>query len=210
MATVYTPAPNGFLPVNLLGGRVYAGSTRNLPIVSGYATGIGYGDLIAVDAAGTVVRVDTSTGAKAAFALAPIGIFVGCSFTDPSLKYKLFSQQWPAGTVAADAEAIIVDDPDAVMVATLTNASGVAYTSGAATQGVVGSNLGYFEPTTLVNLATGNSTVSLNLASENTTATLPFRVIGVVPESALSDGTFQQVQVIYNFGLHAYRKALGV
>lgn len=209
MASVFNPGPTGFLPVNLLGGRVYSGATRTIPIASGYAQNIGFGDLVTIASDGTIARVDTASGAKAAFALAPVGIFLGCSYTDPSLKYFLNDQNWTSGTVASDAKAIIVDDPDAVFQVTLTNGSGTQYTASAATQSNVGNNIGYYEPATFVNAA-GNSTVSANLASANTTSTLPFRIVAVVPESALSDGTFTQVQVIYNAGLHFYRQATGI
>lgn len=209
MASVFNPGPTGFLPVNLLGGRVYSGATRTIPIASGYAQNIGFGDLVALDNAGTIVRVDTASGAKAAFASSPVGIFLGCSYTDPSLKYFLNDQNWTSGTVASDAKAVIVDDPDAVFLVTLTNGSGAQYTASAATQSNVGNNIGYYQPSTLVNAA-GNSTVSGNLASANTTSTLPWRIVAVVPESALSDGTFTQVQVIYNSGLHFYRQATGI
>ena len=209
MSSVFNPGPTGFLPVNLLGGRVYSGATRTIPIASGYAQNIGFGDLVTISSSGTIERVDTSSGAKAAFASAPVGIFLGCSFTDPTLKYFLNDQNWVSGTVASDAKAVIVDDPDAVFQVTLTNGSGTQYTASAATQSNVGNNIGYYQPSTLVNAA-GNSTVSGNLASANTTSTLPWRIVAVVPESALSDGTFTQVQVIYNFGLHFYRQATGI
>lgn len=209
MASVFNPGPTGFLPVNLLGGRVYSGATRSIPIASGYAQNIGFGDLVTIASSGTIERVDTSSGAKAAFASAPVGIFLGCNFTDPTLKYKLYDQNWVSGTVASDAVAVIVDDPDAVFQVTLTNGSGTQYTASAATQSNVGNNIGYYQPATFVNAA-GNSTVSANLASANTTSTLPWRIVAVVPESALSDGTFTQVQVIYNFGLHIYRQATGI
>ena len=209
MASVFNPGPTGFLPVNLLGGRVYSGATRSIPIASGYAQNIGFGDLVTIASNGTIARVDTASGAKAAFALAPVGIFLGCSYTDPTLKYFLNDQNWTSGTVASDAKAVIVDDPDAVFQVTLTNGSGTQYTASAATQSNVGNNIGYYEPATFVS-ASGNSTVSANLASANTTSTLPFRIVAVVPESALSDGTFTQVQVIYNAGLHFYRQATGI
>jgi hypothetical protein len=209
MSSVFNPGPTGFLPVNLLGGRVYSGATRSIPIVSGYAQNIGFGDLVTVANTGTVARVDTASGAKAAFALAPVGIFLGCSFTDPTLKYKLFDQNWASGTVASDAVAVIVDDPDAIFEITLTNASGDRYTASAATQATVGNNIGYYQPATFVN-AGGNSTVSANFASVNTTNTLPFRVVSIVPESVLPDGTFTRVQVIYNAAMHFYRQATGI
>ena len=121
----------GFNPINLIGGQVYAGAVRQLPIASGYAQNIGFGDLVTISG-GYITRVDTTSGAKAAFAAPPIGIFLGCTYTDPNLKYYVNKQYWPTGTVASDAMALICEDPEAVLQVTLTNA-GTAYTSGAAT-----------------------------------------------------------------------------
>jgi hypothetical protein len=195
--------PYGFAPYNLEGGRVYAGATRKLPIASGYASNIGYGDLVILQADGTIARLDTSTGAKAAFANPPIGVFLGCSYSqDSGLKYSLWSQSWTGGTTASDAYAVIADDPNVLFKVLVTNGSGVAYTSGGATAADVGANLGYYQAggtsgTALINTATGDSVVSANLASKATTATLPFRIVDVVTLTALSDGTFQEVVVQY-------------
>ena len=228
--------PYGFAPYNLEGGRVYAGATRKLPIASGYAQNIGYGDLVILQADGTIARLDTSTGAKSAFATPVIGIFLGCSYSQSSgLKYSLWNQSWTANTTATDAYAIIADDPNALFKVLVTNGSGVAYTSGGATAADVGANLGYYQAggtsSALINTATGNSVVSANLASKATTATLPFRVVDVVTLTALTDGTFQEVVVAYTppsmavtqattspytvsavtvTGGHAYRNPVGV
>lgn len=228
--------PYGFAPYNLEGGRVYAGATRKLPIASGYAQNIGYGDLVILQADGTIARLDTSTGSKTAFASSPIGVFLGCSYSqDSGLKYSLWSQSWASGTVASDAYAVIADDPNVLFKVLVTNA-GTAYTASGATAADVGANLGYYQAggtsgTALINTATGDSVVSANLASKGTTATLPFRIVDVVTLTALSDGTFQEVVVAYTppsmavtqattspytvsavtvTGGHAYRNPVGV
>ena len=227
--------PYGFKPINLEGGRVYSGATRKLPIASGYAQNIGYGDLVILQADGTIARLDITTGAKAAFANPVIGIFLGCSYSqDSGLKYSLWSQSWTSGTVASNAYAIIADDPNVLFQVLVTNA-GTAYTASGATAADVGANLGYYQAagtsSALINTATGDSVVSANLASKATTATLPFRVVDVVPDTALSDGTFQEIIVAYTppsmavtqattspytvsavtvTGGHAYRNPVGV
>lgn len=193
--------PYGFAPYNLEGGRVYAGAIRKLPIASGYAQNIGYGDLVILQADGTIARLDTSTGSKTAFANPPIGVFLGCSYSQSSgLKYPLWSQSWPSGTTASDAYAVIADDPNVLFKVLVAN-GGTAYTSGGATAADVGANLGYYQAagtsSALINTATGNSVVSANLATKGTTATLPFRIVDVVTLTALSDGTFQEVVVQY-------------
>ena len=229
--------PYGFKPINLEGGRVYSGAIRKLPIASGYASNIGYGDPVTLLADGTIARIDTSTGAKSAWALLPIGIFLGCSFTQSSgLKYPLWSQSWTGGTSASDAYAIIADDPNVLFQVVVSNGSGTLYTSGGATAADVGANLGYYQAggtsgTALINTATGDSVITANLASKATTATLPFRVVDVVPDTALTDGTFQEVIVAYTppsmavtqlatspftvsavtvTGGHAYRNPVGI
>ena len=211
MAYPANMAPAGFLPVNLLGGRVYNQAIRQILIASGYAQNIGYGDLVTYTTDGTIIRVDTTSGAKAAFATAPVGIFLGCQYSEGSgLRYTLNAQYWPSGTVASDAVAYVCEDPDAIFQVTLTNGSGVTYTASAATQATVGNNIGYYQPSAPVNTVTGNSSVSANFASVNTTSTLPWRVVDVVRATALSDGTFQQILVTFNFGLHFYRQASGI
>ena len=42
MAYPQVAAPYGLKPINLIGGQVFSGSTRSLPIQYGYATDIGY------------------------------------------------------------------------------------------------------------------------------------------------------------------------
>lgn len=209
--------PTGLVPVNLIGGQVYAGAIRQIPIASGYAQNIGYGDFVTYTTDGTIVRVDTAAGAKAAFAAAPVGIFLGCQYSqNTGMKYMLDSQYWPTGTtIAADATnygygwAFVCEDPDAIFMATVSNA-GTLYTSGGATQANVGENVGYYVGTGLVNTTTGNSLVTVNLASAATTNTLPLRIIDVDRSTALSDGTYQRVLVSFNAGLHFYRQATGI
>ena len=210
--------PSGLVPVNLLGGRVYSGAIRQIPIASAYAQNIGYGDFVTYTTDGTIIRIDTAAGAKVTFATAPVGIFLGCQYTQASgLKYPLWSQYWPTGTaVGADNEnygygwAYVCEDPDAIFVATVSDGSGNLYTSGGATQASVGLNAGYYVKTGLVNTTTGDSLVTVNLASAATTNTLPLRIVDVVRSTALSDGTYQQVLVTFNAGFHFYRQTTGI
>ena len=210
--------PTGLVPVNLIGGRVYNGAIRQIPIKSGYAQNIGYGDFVTYTTDGSVIRVDTSAGAKATFATPPVGIFLGCQYVQSSgTKYPTWSQYWPTGTtILQDNEnygtgwAYVCEDPDAVFVATVTDSSGNLLTSSAATQANVGQNVGYYVKTGLVNTTTGDSLVSVNLSSAATTTTLPLRIVDVVRSTALSDGTYQQVLVTFNAGFHFYRQTTGI
>ncbi len=103
-----TATPYGMRPVGVLGGRVNNNAFNSYKIASGYAANVFYGDVVKLVSDG-VVEKDTGTAT-----LTPIGVFVGCRFTNPTTKELTFSQYWPTGTVASDAFAYVVDDPYAV------------------------------------------------------------------------------------------------
>jgi hypothetical protein len=170
-----TAAPYGLRPVNLIGGQPYAGSTRLIKINNAYAANIFYGQPVSVNASGVVIA-DTGTSNVAATGV--VGVFVGCTYTDPNLKIKLFKQYWPTGTVATDAYAYVVDDPDVVM---------QIQADDAVAQTALGANIGF--STFSGDTATGNSNTSADAASLATTATLPLRIVGFVdgPDSVVGD-----------------------
>lgn len=170
-----TAAPYGLRPVNLIGGQPYAGSTRLIKINNAYAANIFYGQPVSVNASGVVIA-DTGTSNVAATGV--VGVFVGCTYTDPNLKYKIFKQYWPTGTVATDAYAYVVDDPDVVM---------QIQADDAVAQTALGANIGF--STFSGDTATGNSNTSADAASLATTATLPLRIVGFVdgPDSVVGD-----------------------
>jgi hypothetical protein len=182
MAYPTVDAPYGLKPVNLIGGQVFAGSTRNLPIQYGYGTNIFYGDFVVLSR-GFITRAAVSTGTAANQVT---GIFLGVTFTNPITKQKQFQQFWPASTAAGDAVAIVCDDPDTVFKAAVCSATTVI---GSGARAMIGQNLALIDNTG--NLNTGNSRIAL-LAPSNTPATtdaLPVRVLGLVTDTAVSLGT---------------------
>lgn len=170
-----TAAPYGLRPVNLIGGQPYAGSTRSIKIANAYAANIFYGQPVSVNASGVVIA---ETGTSNVAATGVVGVFVGCTYTDPNLKYKVFKQYWPTGTVATDAYAYVVDDPDVVM---------QVQADEAVAQTALGANIALV--TSAGSTATGNSTTAADGSSVNTTATLPLRIVGFVdgPDSSVGD-----------------------
>jgi hypothetical protein len=198
--------PYGFKPINLIGGQVFAGSTRKMRIASAYATSIGYGDLLIKAATGTVER-SAATAAAPAGGFA--GVFLGCEFINPSTGQLQFQQNFIGGTTvtAGFITAYVCDDPDALfqvaIVSGTTVVTGVQYTS-------VGENATIVNNTAITNA--GNSQIAL-LATTAVTATLPIRIVDVVPDTAFVSGGntfFPEVIVKINFGMHAYDTALGV
>jgi hypothetical protein len=187
MAYPTVSAPYGLKPVNLIGGQVYAGSTRQIPIASGYATSIFNGDVVKLSSDGVLVKETGTTTAT------PVGVFVGVSYTDPVLKYKLFSQYYPANTVASDIVAYVVDDPDALFKVALVSGTTVIAGYG---RTIVGNNVSLVQ--NAGDTDTGNSTVAVLGSSAATTASLPVRIIDVVPETVNADGDYTEVIVKWN------------
>jgi hypothetical protein len=188
MAYPSVSAPYGAKPLNLIGGQVFAGSTRNLPIQYGYATNIFYGDVVSITR-GFVTRLAMTTGAGAAtgaVGYGNVGIFLGCTYTSPVTKQKLFSQFWPSGTLAGDCQAIVTDDPDTVFkCAVVTTQGGTAIGSVATT--MIGLNIAASD--LAGNQNTGNSSNGVLASSAATTAALPWRIVDIVRDTAVSLGT---------------------
>lgn len=181
MAYPVVSAPYGLLPQNLIGGQVFAGSTRMYNIQYGYATDIFYGDFVVLSRGfATRASVSTGTGLNQT-----VGIFLGCTFTNPTTKQKLFSQYWPASTAAGDCQAYILDDPDAVFKAVVCS-SGTTVASGA--MAMIGTNLSAINNTGNTN--TGNSANAVLAPSDTpVTTTLPLRMVGLVTDTAVALGT---------------------
>lgn len=187
MAYPTVSAPYGLKPINLIGGQVFAGSTREYNIPYAYGTDIFYGDIVGLTR-GQIARLSVTTGTLGTVA----GVFLGCSYTDPSTKQKVFAQYWPASTTAGDAVAIICDDPDTVFKAAVCSATTVI-ASGA--RAMIGQNLAMINNTGSAN--TGNSANAILAPSDTpaTTDALPLRVLGVVPDTAVSLGTATYVSI---------------
>lgn len=89
------------------------GFARRFPIASGYAESLFSGDPVSLAGTATgegTVEIATATGARGGtIAGMPIlGIFVGCEYTDSDGK-PVKSPYWPAGTVASNAVALVVE-----------------------------------------------------------------------------------------------------
>ena len=176
MAYPTVQAPYGLKPINLIGGQVFAGSTRNYPIQYGYATNIFYGDIVNIIRGSIVDNADTTDSTGTGI----VGVFLGCSYTNPTTKQKQFAQYWPAGTAAGDCQAIICDDPDTVFKVVMCSATTVI---ASAANAMLGQNFGLIQNAGNVN--TGNSAVAALYASSTTSADLALRVVGLVGETAI-------------------------
>lgn len=195
MATSATP--NGAEPVNTLSASgSYSGKVRHIKIASGYGTAIFYGDFVKLVAAGTAEKAAVTTSVVAG----TVGIFVGCSYTDPSTSQLTFNQQFPASTAASDIMAYVVDDPKLVF--KMQGDEAIAQTG-------LGNNISAVS--TAGSTAIGRSKNALDGGSIATTNTLPLRVLEFVegPNSTVGDA-FTDCLVTYLPLSHAYETKLGV
>jgi hypothetical protein len=214
MAYPTVSAPYGLKPINLIGGQVFAGSTRNLPITTSavnYNTAIFYGDIVTLTSTGTIAKSAIADESSPVAGL--VGVFLGCTYTNPSTKQKLFSQYWPGfASGVTDAEAIVVDDPDTlfqvVLVAGDTEDSTAALTPAFLGQTIVGSNVTCVQNTGVT--TTGNSRIGVYTPGGQGTASTVFRVVDVVPDTANASGNFCELIVKFNFGYHSYYNATGI
>ena len=201
MAYPTVSAPFGLRPVNLIGGQVFAGSTRMMEIASGYATDIFYGDLVKRVSGGTIEK-DTGTTTAT-----PCGVFLGVSFTNSSTGQVQQQQFYPASQAIKSGTkifAVVADDPDTLfqvaVVSGTTVISGVGITA-IGNNGTLVQNAG--------STTTGNSAVAL-LDSTATTNTLPIRIIDVVRETETTADNFPEVIVKINATMHQYNNSTGV
>jgi hypothetical protein len=197
MAYPTVDGPYGLIPVKLLSGVPFVGVTRHYGIASGYATSIFNGDAVKLVTGGTVER-DTFDAA-----MTPIGVFVGCSFTDPSTEQKTFKQYYPASTVASDIEAYVIDATDVLFKAAVVS-SGTTIGDLAITD--IGANVAGVDNTG--STITGNSKSAISDTSA-TTNTLPFRIVSLVEETKNASGGYTEALVKWNAG-HQFNNTTGV
>jgi len=204
MAYPTVSAPYGLIPVNLLGGQVFAGSTRQIPIQTAHGTSIYFGDVVLMSSNGCI-----TTAVLTATTVNVVGIFMGCSYLN-SQGQRIYGQYYPALTTGTPdtpsaITAYVADDPDLVMKTAIV--SGTTTVAQATRGNLVGGN------TSLVvnagSTTTGNSAHCV-LNSTATTAAIPCKVVDVVPDPAPATGSFVEVLVSWNQGIHQYRLATGV
>ena len=197
MAYPSVSGPYGLVPINLIGGQVFAGATRQIPIATNSSTAIYFGDVVKLSSTGTL---DKDTGTSAA---TPVGVFLGCTYTDPVFG-TTFRQYYPGTTNITDIEAYVQDDPDALFkVAVVSTGSNISYV----TRANVGENAVLVQ--TSGSTITGDSKVAVS-STTGTTSSWPIRIIDVIPETQSSAGSYTEVVVKWNQGMHQYLNPTGV
>jgi len=192
MAYPTVSAPYGLKPINLIGGQVFAGQTRELPIASNYGTAIYNGDIVRISGATIVKEAGTTT----VTATGVVGVFLGCSYTNPSTGQKLFSNYYPGSVVASDIVAYVADDPDQLFKVAVTGGA-TSSTITPISSAILGDNLAISQPASNTTIS-GNSNIGAYDSGSNTAFTLPLRVVGLVEETTDASGNYSEVIVKWN------------
>ena len=161
----------GLKPVRMMGGSPYSGGQSRYRIANNYGTNIFQGDLVMqVTGGGVEIHADGGT-------VPIVGVFNGCTYTDPTTNEPVFSNYYPASTAAADIIAFIIDDSNVVFeiqadatfpVADLLGNFDVVYTNAGST-------------------VTGISGAELEVSTGATTAGLPLKAIDISGDPENSD-----------------------
>ena len=184
-----TNAPFGFRQIKGTGSApTYEQSVRK--IASNNTTAIYYGDAVIPLTTGYIAQATAST-------VRMEGIFVGCKYTSVSQKRTVWSNYWPGSDATGDVEAYIIDDPNAQFIVQSSDSGG--------TDPVAFANIGEYINIAVGsgNTATGISGMTVNVDTLATTATLPFRIVGLVENPPGANGTdisseYNQVIVAFN------------
>ena len=195
MAYPTVSAPYGLEAVNRIDFMPYAGATRQLPIASTYNTAIFNGDIVMVKGGSIIksnVTVDSTSDNAANLTY---GVFVGVQYVN-SQQQTVQAQYYPGNSAATSAVAYVIDDAAAAFKVAITFSGNATVTT--ANASVVGTNLSIRQGTG--STTTGNSGLSAiaPTSGAGAVATLPLRVVSVVPDTATSVNAFTEVIVKLN------------
>ena len=177
--------PHGATPVGSLVSCAYNAKVTHYKIKNAYGTSIFFGDIVkwADDNPNTTIAKDTGTTA-----CTPIGIFLGCAYTDPTTGQFTPNQYFPASVASDDIVAYVASDPFLIM---------QMQCDGAADQDDLGKNCAIVQ--TAGSTSIGRSKVAVDISTVATTSTLPVKIIDFVdgPDSAIGDA-YTDVLVVFN------------
>jgi hypothetical protein len=210
-----TATPFGLKPVNLIGGQAFnGGAIREYKLPTNVASAYYTGSVIYMNTNGVPTPISATPVAPKYTATSSdgtagiLGVCVGVRYTDPNLKYTVFSQYLPSGAISGlytDVFIRVCDDPDqlySIQAATVIGSK----TNGA--RGAIGQNAAL--STFTGNAVTGLSNTALDTGSNwgscASTTTLAMRIVDIITP----DDAYPEVLVKFNHGVHSYLNPLGV
>jgi hypothetical protein len=178
----------GMRPARMIGGAPYTGGQSRYRIAANYGTAIFQGDMVMQVTGGTVeVHADAGT-------VPIVGVFNGCTYTDPTTKKTVFSNFYPASTNASDLIAFIIDDPMVVFEIQATIAFPIADLFG-------NFDIVY---TTAGSTVTGISGAELQVTDGGTATSLALKAIDISEDPENSDVSAAHTNVLVTIQNHLF------
>ena len=182
-------SPFGLRPVRMVNGSPFSNQQNRYRIAANYATSIYQGDLVQVVTGGGIERVAAGGSGLV------LGVFNGCTYTDPSSGKQKWSNYYPASTNASDIIAFVIDAPDTVFEVQADAAFPVADLFG---------NFDIVDGSPVGDTTSGISNVELDVTTGATTATLPLKAIDVSQDPLNDDVATANTNVLVVINNHLF------
>jgi hypothetical protein len=182
-------SPFGLRPVRMVNGSPFSNQQNRYRIAANYATSIYQGDLVQVVTGGGIERVAAGGSGLV------LGVFNGCTYTDPSTGKQKWSNYYPASTNASDIIAFVIDAPDTVFEVQGNAAFPVADLFG---------NFDIVDNSPVGDTTSGISNVELAVSTGATTATLPLKAIDISQDPLNDDVATANTNVLVVINNHLF------
>ena len=188
MAYPTVSAPYGFQPVNRQDGMPYAGATTQYVVASSNAA-IYNGDLVYITNGQIAKSAVTNDSSNVSTQTA--GVFVGCQYVNTQGQ-TVQAQYYPGNAAASSPIAYVVVDGNAAFKAVVTDGANLSST----TLGAIGVNVQVVQGAGSATTGNSGNSILAPSAGSGNAATLPAKVIAVVPETAINATNFREVLVV--------------
>jgi len=182
-------SPFGLRPVRMVNGSPFSNQQNRYRIAANYGTSIYQGDLVQVVTGGGIERVAASGSGLI------LGVFNGCTYTDPSTGKQKWSNYYPASTNASDIIAFVIDAPDTVFEVQADAAFPVADLFG---------NFDIVDNSPVGDTTSGISNLELDVTTGATTSTLPLKAIDISQDPLNDDVATANTNVLVVINNHLF------
>ena len=182
-------SPFGLRPVRMVNGSPFSNQQNRYRIAANYGTSIYQGDLVQVVTGGGIERVAAGGSGLV------LGVFNGCTYTDPSSGKQKWSNYYPASTNASDIIAFVIDAPDTVFEVQADAAFPVADLFG---------NFDIVDNSPVGDTTSGISNLELDVTTGATTATLPLKAIDISQDPLNDDVATANTNVLVVINNHLF------
>lgn len=183
-------SPFGLRPVRMVNGSPFSNQQNRYRVAANYGTSIFQGDLVKAVTGGGIERVAAADGGLV------LGVFNGCTYTDPSSGKQKWSNYYPASTNASDIIAFVIDAPDTVFEVQADAAFPVADLFG---------NFDIVDNSPVGDTTSGISNMEVSVVTGATTASLPLKAIDISQDPLNSDVATANTNVLVIINNHLFR-----